>query len=204
MTENQNIPEKFKTKDGGVNIDAVLKSYAELERKLGSAPVAPKDASEYPAPGFGDAEDDSIRRKFLDMGLTCAQAEKICQAADELIRPLLEDMASSRDDARELAELEKFFGGADKVAPALVEIEAFGKKYLPAEAFESLCGTHQGICGLYRMMKSEEPGISTSRNRSDNLSESDLKNLMRDPKYWRDHDAEFVRMIESGFKKLFS
>jgi hypothetical protein len=204
MTENLNIPDKFKTKEGELNVDAVLKSYAELERRLSQTPGAPKDASEYAAPGFGDEEDESIRRKFLDIGLTRAQAEQVCSIADELLRPLMQNVVDSRDESQSLAELEKFFGGGDKVAPALTEIEAFGKKYLPEDAFESLCSTHQGICSLYKMMKSSEPKISTDKNGAEDLSENDLKNMMRDPKYWRDRDPEFVRTIETGFKKLFS
>jgi hypothetical protein len=31
-----------------------------------------------------------------------------------------------------------------------------------------------------------------------------LRNMMRDPKYWRDHDEEYIRKIENGFKKLYS
>jgi hypothetical protein len=203
MTDTLNIPEKFKTKEGEANIEAILKSYSELERKLSQAPSAPKDASEYAAPGFGD-EDDALRQKFLDIGLTRDQARQVCAVADEFLAPLIGDLASAREESESLAELEKFFGGRENVAPALMELEAFGKKYLPGDAFESLCATHQGIQSLYKMMKSSEPNISTDKNGADNLSESDLKALMRDPKYWRDQEPEFVRMIDSGFKKLFS
>ncbi len=34
-------------------------------------------------------------------------------------------------------------------------------------------------------------------------TETELREMMRDPKYWRDQDPETVRKIEQGFKKLY-
>lgn len=54
------------------------------------------------------------------------------------------------------------------------------------------------------MMQSMEPDVKTEKNSSENLSDSDLRRMMRDPKYWRDAEPEYVRKIENGFKKLYS
>jgi len=110
----------------------------------------------------------------------------------------------SQDEAEAMAELEKFFGGTDKMNDALNAINTFGEKFLPADAFDALCATPQGIQGLYRMMQSMEPDVKTEKNSSENLSDSDLRRMMRDPKYWRDAEPEYVRKIENGFKKLYS
>ncbi|MDR2685588.1 MAG: hypothetical protein LBB23_02325 [Rickettsiales bacterium] len=203
MTEQTNIPDKFKTKTGEPNIEAILKSYSELEKKLSSLPIAPRDASEYDAPGFGE-DDDKVRARFVEIGLTKKQADEVCRLADDLLTPAVQDLYDKQTEAAELSALEKFFGSRDAMHGALAEIEAFGAKYLPAEAFESLCSSHQGIESLYKMMQSAEPKIAAEKNSASDLSESDLRRLMKDPKYWRDHDAEFVRTIDTGFKKLFS
>ena len=34
-------------------------------------------------------------------------------------------------------------------------------------------------------------------------SEEELRNLMRDPRYWRDHDGELVRRVTDGFRRLY-
>lgn len=34
-------------------------------------------------------------------------------------------------------------------------------------------------------------------------TEKELREMMRDPKYWRDHDPETVKKIEQGFKELY-
>ena len=54
------------------------------------------------------------------------------------------------------------------------------------------------------MMQSLEPNVLTDKNATENLSDDMLRNMMRDPKYWRDQDPEYVRKIENGFKKLYS
>ncbi len=75
---------------------------------------------------------------------------------------------------------------------------------MPADAFEALCATPQGIQSVHKMMRSMEPDVQTEKNDVGNFSDADLRRMMRDPKYWRDGDAEYVRKIESGFKKLYT
>ena len=80
----------------------------------------------------------------------------------------------------------------------------FGEKFLPRDAFDALCASPQGICSVYQMMQSMEPSVQTDDADAKNLSDAELRRMMRDPKYWRDHDPEYVRKIENGFKKLYS
>ncbi|MBR5575030.1 MAG: hypothetical protein IKV93_00615 [Alphaproteobacteria bacterium] len=54
------------------------------------------------------------------------------------------------------------------------------------------------------MMQSMEPHVNTDSVDMKNLTDSDLRRMMRDPKYWRDGDAEYIRKIENGFRKLYS
>ena len=67
-----------------------------------------------------------------------------------------------------------------------------------------MCATPQGIRAVYAMMQSMEPSIETDDGASKNLTDDMLRRMMRDPKYWRDQDPEYVRKIENGFKKLYS
>ena len=48
-----NIPEKFLNSDGTLNTDALLKSYTELEKKIGTMISVPTDQ-----------DDDTTRKKF--------------------------------------------------------------------------------------------------------------------------------------------
>ena len=215
------IPEKFLNEDGTLNTDSLLKSYNELEKKLGTmvsvpnddsdkdarerfnrAIGVPDDASQYPTNDMFN--DDSVKQKFHDIGLTCNQVEQIYAIANEFLSPVISDLFDMKNETSAYLELKNFFGGNEKMYEALRAIDSFGEKFLPHDAFESLCSTPQGIQSVYKMMQSMEPHIETQKNESENLTDDDLRRMMRDPKYWRDADPEYVRKIENGFKKLYS
>lgn len=217
----EKIPEKFLNEDGTLNADALIKSYNELEKKIGTmisvpgedadeetrakfkhAIGVPDDAAQYPSNALFD--DDALREKFREIGLTCTQVEKIYALAEEFLSPVLSDLFSMQNETNAMNELKNFFGGTEKMNDALHAISAFGEKFLPADAFEALCSTPQGIQGVYKMMQSMEPHVEMQKNSNENLSDAELRRMMRDPKYWRDADPEYVRKIENGFKKLYS
>lgn len=215
------IPEKFLNEDGTLNTDSLLKSYNELEKKIGgmvSVPNSesdnatrerfnraigvPDDVSKYPTDDMFD--DESVKQKFHEIGLTCNQVEQIYKIANEYLSPVLSELFDMKNETSAIAELKNFFGGTEKMNEALHAIETFGNKFLPRDAFESLCSTPQGIQGVYKMMQSMEPHVETQKNENETLTDNDLRRMMQDPKYWRDSDPEYVRKIENGFKKLYS
>jgi len=215
------IPEKFQNPDGTTNVEALMKSYSELEKKIGGMVSVPNDntdtatrekfnraigvpenANDYPSNAMFD--DESIKQKFHDIGLTSSQVEQIYSVAEEFLSPVIAELFSAKNETSEMLKLEKFFGGRDKMNDALNAINTFGEKFLPRDAFESLCSTASGIQGVYHMMQSMEPRIETNVGEHENLTDDDLRRMMRDPKYWRDADPEYVRKIENGFRKLYS
>ena len=215
------IPEKFLNQDGTLNAEALIKSYSELEKKIGTMITVPTDDSdenvrarfnraigvpessdEYPTNELFD--DENLKNKFHEIGLTTTQVEKIYSIANEFLAPVISDLYATQNEKNAFAELKNFFGGTEKMSEALRAIDAFGKRFLPADAFDELCSTPQGIQGIYRMMQSIEPNVETEKNEIKNLTDSDLRRMMRDPKYWRDGDVEYIRKIENGFKKLYS
>ena len=217
----EHIPEKFLNENGELNTSALVKSYCELEKKIGNmisvpnnesddatkqkfnrAIGVPDSADEYPKNDLFD--DESVRNKFHEIGLTSSQVEKIYSIAEEFLQPTLQNLFQTQIQNNAINELKKFFGDDDKMNEAMREINAFGERFLPHDAFEELCSTPQGIQGIYKMMQSMEPDVLTNKNIDENLTDDMLRNMMRDPKYWRDHDEEYVRKIENGFKKLYS
>ena len=216
----QKIPQKFQNPDGTVNVEALMKSYSELEKKIGTmvsvpgdkaddaarekfnrAIGVPENAKDYPTNTMFD--DESVKQKFHDIGLTPNQVEQIYSIAEEFLSPVLSELFSAKNESTEISKLEKFFGSREKMNDALNAINTFGEKFLPHDAFESLCSSAQGIQGVYQMMQSMEPRVETNSSVVENLTDDDLRRMMRDPKYWRDADPEYVRKIENGFKKLY-
>ena len=217
----ENIPEKFLNQDGTLNSDALIKSYTELEKKIGGmisvpdensdadaqtrfrrAIGVPESADDYPHNELFDNE--NVRQEFHNIGLTKNQVEKIYDIANEFLSPMLHEIVSAQNESNAMSELKEFFGSDEKMHDAFVAIKSFGERFLPTDAFNELCSTPRGIQGLYRMMQSMEPHVEIENSESKKLSDQDLRRMMRDPKYWRDHDEEYVRKIENGFRKLYS
>ena len=217
----EKIPEKFLNEDGTLNTDALLKSYSELEKKIGGMITLPSDdsdeaiknkfnraigvpekADEYPMNSLFD--DSELRERFLEIGLTSNQVEQIYKIAEDYLSPIISDLFSIQNENNAMAELKNFFGNEEKMKDALQAIKTFGEKYLPKDAFDELCSSAQGIQSVYKMMQSMEPSVRTEDIASQNLTDAELRKMMRDPKYWRDQDPEYVRKIENGFKKLYS
>ena len=217
----EQIPEKFLNQDGELNTSALVKSYCELEKKMSNMVSVPNEDSDesvkqkfnhaigvpdniedYPTNSLFD--DESVRTKFHEIGLTAKQVEKLYDIAEEFLQPTLKSLFQLQNQTNAINELKNFFGSTEKMNDALREINAFGERFLPADAFDELCSTPQGIQGIYKMMQSMEPDVLTDKNTTENITDDMLRNMMRDPRYWRDQDPEYVRKIENGFKKLYS
>lgn len=86
---------------------------------------------------------------------------------------------------------------------ALHDINQFGEKFLPTDTFENLSSNIHGIKSIYQMMQTMEPEIRIDANTTESLGDNELRLMMKNPKYWRDRDPEYIRNIENGFKKLY-
>ena len=54
------------------------------------------------------------------------------------------------------------------------------------------------------MMTSNEPKVMTKSGvQPDVITEEKLKEMMKDPKYWRDNDKDFIKKVDDGFKFLY-
>ena len=123
----ENIPEKFLNQDGTLNSDALIKSYTELEKKIGGmisvpdensdadaqtrfrrAIGVPESADDYPHNELFDNE--NVRQEFHNIGLTKNQVEKIYDIANEFLSPMLHEIVSAQNESNAMSELKEFFG----------------------------------------------------------------------------------------------
>jgi len=69
---------------------------------------------------------------------------------------------------------------------------------------EALSTTYEGVLAMHQMMTNAEPGmLRKSEAGGDVLSVADLKNLMKDPHYWRDQNPAVVEKVRQGFRVLY-
>jgi hypothetical protein len=203
------VPEKFWDPERGeMRTDALLKSYIELERKLGSIASLdiPQSADEY-----GIKLDDPLLQSDADInarlhaaGFTRQQAQLVYDLAAERLTPMIAEVASVFEADSQIARLIDHFGGAEKWREASRQITAWGKASLPSQVYEALATTSEGVLAMHRMMSEKEPSLVHGGSTGSGApSEAELKEWMRDPRYWRDQDPSFIDKVRQGFRKLY-
>ena len=104
------------------------------------------------------------------------------------------------------AEAEKL---GDNSSSRIEAASLFANKFFPKEAMpaiERLCEGADGIIAIEAIMQSmKEPSMSSNLGTANAVSEESLNQMMRDEKYWnpRVRDDDFVKQVQSGFKKLY-
>ena len=204
------VPEKFwDEKAKAIRVDALLKSYLELERKLSSAPKtsgAPETPDGYCIScDHGLFEPDpEINSRLHGAGFSAEQAQLVYDLAAERLAPMILDLAAEFQADRELERLVAEFGGPEKWREASRQLFAWGKKQLPPDALAGLSASYEGVMALYRMMQRAEPSPMKSADpAAAALGETELRTLMRDPKYWREKDPATVAKVTEGFRRLY-
>jgi len=224
-TPKVDYPAKFKdAKTGALRLEALLKSYAELEKRLARAidlPEGPDDAEGQArlrkAMGVPDRpdgyccemksaqihQDQELDQRLHAAGFTPAQAQLVYDLAAEFVLPMIEDLGERHAHSKHLELLQRHYGGEGGYREVARQVEAWGKKNLPPTVFDALSATHQGVVAMQHMMKTGEPGLMRGAVASGSESEEELDRLMRDPRYWRDRDPQLIARVTDGFKRLY-
>ncbi|MCC6598517.1 MAG: hypothetical protein IT559_06990 [Alphaproteobacteria bacterium] len=209
MTDNlltEEIPEKFKNPEtGSVQLDALLRSYKELEQRLSQNPSAPKSPEEYCIDcSHGLFETDmEVNRRLHARGMTQEQAQEVYNLAAEKMVPMIAQLAGDFRADREVEKLISHFGGADQWREMSRQLLGFGQQNLPADVLENLASSFEGVLALHRMMKSEEPGLKKAPAAASASGEQDLQSMMRNPRYWRERDPAYIAKVTEGFRKIY-
>ncbi len=220
------VPDKFRDpKSGAVRVEALLKAYQELERRLGGMVRLPgEQASEdemrafHRATGVPDsadgyciecrhpmlASDPDVNRRLHQAGFTPAQAQLVYDLAHERVIPTVERLTAEHETHAHLSRLRDHFGGDAKWTETARQLAAWGQANLPPEVYQALSGSADGIIAMRHMMASGEPGLGAlPAARDDEPGEEDLKRMMQDPRYWKKKDPAFIEKVSAGFRRLY-
>lgn len=202
------IPEKFWNADQGtIRAEELLKSYGELERRFGEgSPTVPESPDEYELemPADGISPDEEVNTRLHAAGFSQEQAQLVYDLAHEKLAPLMAQMGSALKSETDISQLEAQFGGKAKWQEASRQIKAWGQSALTAETFNALSASVDGVKTMHRMMKTDEPALIGNRSGvPGGRSEADLKQMMKDPRYWRDQDPGYVEQVRKGFQSLY-
>ena len=219
------VPEKFWDSDTGVvRTETLLKSYLELERKLGTMVPLPKDDDPVSrhklqrALGKPEAADDyrietshelitsdpTINAKLHEAGFSSEQAQLVYDLAAEHLVPLIEEAGEQADQQAQRAQLATHFGSEQKWQAIAPQIKTWAKANLSDDVYASLGASADGVVAIYHMMQAREPSVISEAATSESTTdEGQLSQMMRDPRYWRDRDPKYVAEVTAGYRKLF-
>jgi hypothetical protein len=220
------VPEKFwNAEDGAIRTDALLKSYQELERKLGTMvplPVddtddegqrrlrralgVPESANQYQIESHDELlePDPEINARLHDAGFTERQAQLVYDLAAERLLPLIDATVGELQATRDVERLATHFGGDAAWQTMARQIKTWGEANLTEDVFGTLASSYDGVLAIHQMMQAREPAVLREANGpASGLDELGLAQMMRDPRYWRDRDPAFVAQVTEGFRRLY-
>lgn len=222
----EHIPEKFwDAESGAVRSDALLKSYVELERKLGRMVPLPDETDDgagmdrllavlgrpATADGYEIANphplvevDPELNTKLHAAGFTQKQAQLVYELAADKLVPMMQGMLDDVEATRQVDRLQRRFGGADGWRETSRQLRTWAAASLPGDVLDTLSGSYEGVLALHQMMQAAEPNLLGQDDAGPaEPDESRLHDMMRDPRYWRDRDADFIGRVTAGFRRLF-
>lgn len=207
----QGLPEKFwDAEKQTVRLEELIAAYNELALRddnlvEGNLRGLPESYEQYdikiPNPYL--ERDDEVLKRLYEKKFTNEQAQLVYDLANERVIPYLEEMTVNFEASRQLERLVAHFGSQEKFNEISRQISAWAKTSLTPEVYDALASTYEGVLALYKMMSSDEPALLHDMSRPEELSEENLRKMMEDPRYWRDHDKSYVAKITRGFQKLY-
>jgi hypothetical protein len=146
--------------------------------------------------------DDEVNQRLHEAGFTPAQAQLVYDLAAERLLPMIAEAAAQFEADRQVEKLREHFGGEERFRRTAQQISAWGRANLPDAVFEALSTTSEGVMALYRMMEKGEPAVTRKADAAPATDEAGLREMMRDPRYWRTREPEFVKRVTDGFRRM--
>lgn len=206
----EDVPEKFwDSERGQIRTDALVKSYRELERKLGGAASqqVPDDPADYTIEITNDllSIDPEVNQRLHEAGFSEDQVQVVYDLAGEHLLPMISSLASAFEAEQQIERLINHFGGEEKWSVTARQIDTWARSQLPGHVMQALATTYEGVLAMHQMMSNAEPGLlQHSETGGSALSVQELKKLMKDPSYWRDQNPAVVETVRQGFRTLYS
>ncbi|TCZ55556.1 capsid assembly protein [Roseicella aquatilis] len=218
------VPEKFRDPaTGALRAEALLKSYRELERRLSQriAPPGPEASAEELArfrramgipetpDGYGIeaphelcCSDPEVNAQLHAAHFTGAQAQLVYDLAAQRLLPLIAEAAAQYEADRQREALVRHYGGEEPFRRIAAQLSAWGQARLPRPVYAALSCTAEGVLALEQMMRGQEPALPRESEPVAPQGEAELRAMMRDPRYWRARDPQFIQRVTDGFRRL--
>lgn len=207
------LPEKYSSGED------LAKAYKELESKLGTKEEdirsklleeiqteafsdRPESAGDYQLPDIVDddlAVDNELLQWWSEHSFENGYGQEEFQKGIEMYAQAIN--ASQPDLESEAAKL------GDNANDRIQAASMFANKFFPEKslpAIERMCESHEGILALEAIMEATKDGsFSGGSQPTGQITQTELDEMMNDPRYWDKNDAAYVRQVEEGYKRLY-
>ena len=207
------LPEKYNTGED------LAKAYKELESKLGGKEEdirgklleeiqaeafgdRPETAGDYQLPDIIDEEsavDSELLQWWSEHAFENGYGQEEFQQGIEMYA-----QAISRSEPDIEAESAKLGDNAnDRIQAASL----FANKFFPEDALpaiERMCESHEGIIALESIMEAMKDGsFANNTQATAGASEQQLREMMNDPRYWKERDPHFINEVTKGYQQIY-
>jgi hypothetical protein len=207
------LPEKYKSGED------LAKAYKELESKLGnkeedirnklleeikaeSFSERPESAGDYQLPESVDEElavDNELLKWWSEHSFENGYSQDEFKKGIEMYAQAIG--GEQPDIEAESAKLGE--NANDRIQAASM----FATKFFPEEAIpaiERMCESHEGIIAIESIMEAMKDGsFAGNAESSAGTTEQQLREMMDDPRYWKDRDPELHKQVTDGFQQIY-
>ena len=207
------LPEKYSSGED------LAKAYKELESKLGTKEEdirsklleeiqteafsdRPESAGDYQLPDIVDddlAVDNELLQWWSEHSFENGYGQEEFQKGIEMYAQAVN--GSQPDIESEAKKL------GDNANDRIQAASMFANKFFPEKALpaiERMCESHEGILALEAIMEATKDGsFSGGSQPTGQITQTELDEMMNDPRYWDKNDAAYVRQVEEGYKRLY-
>jgi len=163
----------------------------------------PQSSGEYELPDFID-EEEAINSEALKGWADYCHEQGYNH--EEFQKGLELYMNAMPEEPNLEAEAHKL---GDNSSARIEAASLWANKFFPEDAMpaiERMCEGADGIIALEAIMSAmKDPSVTSDANTANAISNESLSEMMRDERYWnpRIRDENFVKQVDSGFKKLY-
>ena len=212
-SEEQLFAGKYKTTED------LESAYKSLESKIGEKEESirdklkeemsqpkegvPQSAGEYELPDFVDESEAVDNEALKNWAEHCHELGYNNEEFQKGLEIYMNSMPQQPDLEAESVRL------GDNANARIESASLFANKFFPKEslpAIERMCEGADGIIALEAIMTAmKDPSVTSSTETASSLNDASLNEMMRDERYWnpRVRDDNFVKQVDSGFKKLY-
>ena len=148
---------------------------------------------------LGLNKDDPLINWFFDFAKEHGMSQETVDTA--ITTYIKNELATMPVLADEIAKLGDY--GQDRI----LKVNNWLETRLDAEEISALSpvlGTSEAIKAMEKLMKASGPGTFEASPAAAAMTLSELQDMQKDPRYWREKDPAFIAKVSAGFQRLYN